>query len=145
MAILKIKKNNVPKTDLSASLMLVDYYQSSKSTLFGDGHYELVLSSAENSSKAILDKYIKEDEDSNEIKTSYTVPYRAVEECMAIINREELHKWNTIDNAINLEGEIIVCKFWDGNRHIRVSTDNMPENGLEVFYEIRNTISKYLP
>ena len=141
---MKLCHQNKKTAPLPENLMLVDYYCSSKSTVGGGGHYELVLSSREKTETLRLDRYIKEDEDTPETKTSFFVPPVALDECMEIIQRHNLASWNDMENPQSTDGAKIVCKFWDGKKHIRVSNENMPENGEEIMQSIRNVMEKYL-
>lgn len=129
---------------LPDNLMLVDFYYSPCATIGDGGHYELVLSSCEKNEFLRLDRYIKDDEDSPEGKTSFLVPCVAFDECMEIIQKHKLSTWNNIKTAQSTDGAKIVCKFWDGKTHIRVSNENMPENGAEIMTSIRKVMEDYL-
>lgn len=129
---------------IAPDLMQVDYYTTSVATVEGDGHYELVLSSTEDRRQARLERYIKEDEEAGEIQTAYLVPFEAVDRVMNYINIHHLFAWNELVDGLSLEGERTVLKFWDGSRHIRVSTDCMPENGKAILEEIGRIIKEYL-
>jgi len=121
-------------------VMMVNLYISSTATVNGDCYTEYVLSTCENKDFAVLDKYIKEQ--GEETKASRKVPYKAITDCMEIINKYDLAGWNDLEDPICLDGARTVCKFWNGEKHIRVSTDSMPQNGLEILNEIRNVIEE---
>ncbi len=123
--------------------MVVDYYYSTNATVDGNGHYEIVLTTLDNSYEAQLDVY-KKSEDSNETCTSYIVPYDAVYECYDVINENELDSWSKLESHTSTDGALTVCKFYKDGEHIRVSTDKMPENGEEILNMVRDTLSKYI-
>lgn len=129
---------------LAPDLTLVDFYTTSVATVGGDGHYELVLSSTEDRKQARLDRYMQEDEESEEEKTSYLVPFRAAEESMAYIRRYHLFAWNELPDGLSLDGDYTAVRFWDGSRHIRVSTDCMPANGQAVLRELGDMLKNYV-
>ncbi len=58
---------------------------------------------------------------------------------MEAVDRHNMRKWK---DGIAITGELYVVKFREAERTIRVSSDDMPENGLEAFGEIREALSK---
>lgn len=128
---------------ISTKKMLVDYYCTTAATEDDGGYYELVLSSLDNPERAVLERYIKEGEGVKEAKTCFSVPYDAVTRCMRIINDNKLSGWNEAEGFCT-DGFKQVCKFWDGEGYVRVSSDNMPINGVSVLNEICAVIEGYL-
>ncbi len=128
---------------ISKKEMLVNYYCAPAATEDGGGYYELVLSSCDKPEMAVLERYIKDGEGLKETKTCFLVPYDAVTRCMRIINDNKLSVWNEAEGFCT-EGFKQVCKFWDGEGYVRVSSDNMPINGDSVLNEICAVIEGYL-
>lgn len=134
----KYKGNEYP-----SNTMLVDYFRATKATVSGDGYHELVLSTTDKPYEIRLDEYQKT-EDSDEICTSYIVPFEAVEKCFNVINKNKLSEWNKLTYPMSLDGANIVCKFYHTGNHMLVSTDAMPKNGEEVFNEIYQVMKEYV-
>ncbi|MDD5923397.1 MAG: hypothetical protein PUC88_01255 [Clostridia bacterium] len=42
-----------------------------------------------------------------------------------------------------LTGGTTVCRFYDGEKQIRISTDCMPEDGAHILNEIKSVILSY--
>lgn len=125
------------------ALMLIDYYTSAVATVGGDGYIEYVISTVEDSEKARLDCYRKDGLSNEELKTSYIVPYEVAEKCFGLINKHGLGRWNAMTDTISTDGQKTVCRFWDGKRHVRVSNEAMPKDGMAILEEIGNTVKSY--
>lgn len=139
-----ISKNSMPYVPkVKKGVMLVDYYTAVKAAVGADGYYELVLTTTADISKVQIDEY-KENAAGEKICTSYTVPYSAAEKCMAIIESYDLSDWNNIRNPASVDGAVTVCKFFDGDTYVRVSTDSMPEDGIKVLDMIKEVLAGYL-
>ncbi len=123
--------------------LLIDYYYAAAATVDGGGHLELTVCSQGDSQTVALDKYIKDCEDSPEIKTSFSVPMGVYEECLEIIKKHKLETWNLLKNPSCSDGEKVVCRFWNGKEHIRVSNDCMPTDGTEIMNSIRDVLQSY--
>ena len=128
----------VPMWDGEADVMLIDCYWETAATVGGDGHHELVVTTTEDPKQVRLDEYIKE-EGGEETCTTFYIPYQVADECLWIIEAYDLAEWNDMEDAVSLDGAKKVCKFWDGETHIRVSTEHMPEDGektLDLLFEM---------
>ena len=135
----------VRKTNWQAAepgTVLVDYYEATRATIGGDRYLELVLRRAEAADTVVLEVY-QGGEEKEEICAQYTVPVEAVERCFEIIDGKKLHKWNETYDGAGLGGGIVVCRFFDGEKQIRVSTDCMPENGEGILRDIGRVIARY--
>lgn len=123
-------------------VILVNYYEATLATIGGDMHLEYVLRKTEKEDTAELEVY-RGGENQEESCIRYMIPFEAVEQCFAIINKKRLHKWNEMYESGGLGGGIIVCRFIDGEKQIRVSTDCMPKNGVEILESIGHVIAGY--
>lgn len=133
-------ENNAGK--LPAGAMLIDYYRAEKAP-DGSGYFELVLYTTENSDTLKLSVYSKNDEEADEIQTDYLVPYKAAENCYKLIEKHQLDSWNTMKNPVSADGMLAVCKYYSNGEYVRVSTEEMPENGAEILDRIAGVMSSY--
>ncbi len=133
-----------PDTAPSNEVMLVDYYTATVATVGGDGYDEYVLSSIGDSKEAArLDYYARWEGDEEETHVSYTVPYEAVEKAYEAIDRERLRNWNDEDMIGGITGGVVVVKFLDGEEYVRLSTDDMPEDGKERLHSVGSVLVSY--
>ncbi|MBQ6849478.1 MAG: hypothetical protein IJN77_00375 [Oscillospiraceae bacterium] len=131
-----------PADNLPAGTMVMDYY--CKATADAGGYSEMVLSTTDDSNTLQLSVYTKTDETASEQCTEYFVPYKTALECYTLIESESLKQWSHISDTVSTDGTLIVFKFYDNGSYIRVSSDNMPENGEIVLNRISNTMMKYI-
>ena len=114
-----------------ADVMLIDCYRATTATADGGGYHELVVTTTEDPEQVRLDEYIKE-EGGEETCTTVYIPYQVADEFLWLIEAYGLTEWNDMEDAVSLDGAKKVCKFWDGETHIRISTEHMPEDGEET-------------
>jgi len=133
-------ENNIKA--LPAGTMLIDYYRTEKAA-DESGYFELVLYTAENSDVLKLSVYSKDDKNTDENHTDYLVPYEAAENCYKLIEKHHLNRWNKMENTFSEDGVFIVCKYCSDGEYVRVSNEQMPENGAEVLDSIANIMSSY--
>ena len=122
--------------------VLVDYYEATRATVGGNRPLEYVLRKTEEKETVVLEVY-RGEEDEEETCERYVVPIEAVEQCFAIIDKNKLHNWNETYDGGGLGGGIVVCRFFDGEKQIRVSTDCMPEEGEHILESIGHVIAPY--
>lgn len=123
--------------------MLVDYYTATVATVGGDSYHELVLYeySGDKLRLSVFDK----DGDSDETREDYLVPVKALEECRAVIKKNEFDNWNDKYEDIGLDGGVTVVKYLNDNGEVvRVSTDCMPDDGKQKLSEIWAVLSSYV-
>ena len=126
---------------VEAGVLLVDYYRTE--TAGGDGYYELVLTTTEDPNQYQLDEYRKED-GGEESRTSYLIPFDILPDCLEIAEEYGMRDWNGNDDSEALDGVRIVCKFRDGEETIRVSSEQMPENGEQALEAMRAMLADCL-
>ena len=127
---------------LPAGTMLIDYYRKEKAA-DDSGYFELVLYTTENSDTLRLSMYSKKDKDKDESLTEYLVPYDAAESCYKLIEKHHLNRWNKNENAVSEDGVLTVCKYCSDGEYVRVSNEQMPENGAEILDSIANIMLSY--
>ena len=138
------EKNSPQAIENPVSLLLVDYYRSQLASEGYDGHFEMVLSTSEKSNQARLDVYYKESGEAEESCVSYIVPYQAVEDCYAVIEKHKMSEWNKMKDSISIDGALEVCKFLKDGAYVRATTEAMPENGMEAIEEVGDVMSGYI-
>ena len=130
--------------DITSGTMLIDYYYADKSAAGGDGYTEMVLYATDNKDQLRLSVYSKENESEYESCTEYLVPYEVAENCYKAIKKHRLDCWNGMKNSVSLDGTLVVCKYYSNGEYIRVSTEEMPENGETVLKNISDIMSEFI-
>ena len=115
--------------------MVFDYYEATVATVGGDESTEYVLYKYDDT-QMILALYRK-DEDSEETMDYCVVPASVLDDCMDMVKKYRMRKWK---KGSGLRGMMYVVKFMDEGEMIRVSSDDMPDNGLEAFNSIRGIL-----
>lgn len=124
-----------------AGTLLVDYRSSVSGTNGYDSYYELVLKKTDSPETVLLEVH-QGSADGEEIH-SYTVPVEVVEKCYEIIKENKLAVWNDKYKENPTTGGGVVCRFYDGEKEVRVTTDCMPKNGAQILGEIRMIMQAY--
>lgn len=138
------KSSTNGENHLVIPIIMVNYYRAVKGAN-GDGYYEMVLCTTDTPYKIALDVFWQENKIDDEIfEQHYMVPYSALEECYAVIDKYGMSKWNDMKNSISLDGALTVCRFVEDGETFRVTSEAMPEDGEEAFEEIRRIMSGYL-
>ena len=115
--------------------MVFDYYEATVATVGGDGYTEDVLYRwAE--SDLLLAKYTKS-EGTNEKTQVCRVPLMYLYECLKTVNLNGMKDWK---DGMGLEGKVYAVRFKDKDSFIRISSDDMPEDGRKAFTEIENVL-----
>ncbi|MBO4235843.1 MAG: hypothetical protein J5928_05360 [Firmicutes bacterium] len=121
-------------------VMLFDYFTQIVGTEEKQGYYEVVLYAIPDNigmhslAEARMDIYTDGGLRSEKVE-SYTVPYAKFERCMEIVEEYKMDRWSELDDddIYVIDGCTYVCKFPNGSQYMRVSSGQMPENGLEAF------------
>ncbi|MBR1589608.1 MAG: hypothetical protein IJ657_00805 [Acidaminococcaceae bacterium] len=122
-------------------VMLIDYFERAVGTPEEAPYYELVLYQ-HNETELLLERYANGGTP-EETVTTFHVPAEVYEKVMQIIQGHDMASWNSHSDCFALDGKLYVCKFQDGERFIRVSSDAMPEDGQTAFHEIRSLLNGY--
>lgn len=122
--------------------MLLDYFERTVGTPEEQPYYELVLYTYSDT-QARLEEYQNGDT-SDELITSYLIPLEGAQEMLDAVKNAGMEKWNTRE-GIAIDGKQYVCKFPDGKDGcVRVSSDNMPEDGVKAFATVKAAMSRWL-
>lgn len=137
----KLKKQDSMLADAEKKLLLLDYYERVVGTPAEQPYYEVVLyhySDAE----VLLEQYTAGGTPAEKV-TAYRVPAKAYEKAMAKVRQWDMAGWYSRKDCFSMEGKRYVCKFRDGERLVRVSSDAMPEDGEAAFSAVRNVLAEY--
>ena len=122
-------------------VMLLDCYRATVATV-GGGYHELVITTTDDPEEVQLDEYIKEEGEEETCRSCY-IQFSVAQEFLCFVDDYGLAEWNDMENGISIDGARMVCKFWDGEGHIRVSTDHMPEDGEETLDTLFELVKSY--
>lgn len=112
---------------------LVDFYYEQN----GSTGYEELLLYGYNSKEVTLCVY-QGDASGQETRTDYLIPVELMDECLALLSDCGLESWESLDEPTSLEGTMIVCKYRkDDGSYVRVSSEQMPEDGEQTLAKIR--------
>lgn len=136
-------KPNVIGLVIGEEVMLLDCYNATVATVGGDGYRELTLYEYSDDELKLC-RYSKS-EDSDEICEAFLAPKKALDECMALAEKYRLAEWSEMKDLISLDGALKVIRLrLDDGSYIRVSSEEMPESGENVFGEMESLLLKYL-
>ena len=124
-----------PEDCIANENMVFDYYEAVVATVGGNESTEYVLYKYTDT-QMVLARYTKE-EDSEEKMDYRLVPSSVLDDCMAKVKKYKMSKWK---DGRGLNGMRYVVKFMDKGEMLRVSSDDMPEDGREAFYAIRGVL-----
>ena len=93
--------------------------------------------------QAKLEEYAEGGTD-HETLTAYLIPLEGAQEMLTAVKEAGMADWNKRE-GIAICGKAYVCKFPDGRGdYIRVSSDNMPEDGAKRFGAVYTTMRKWM-
>jgi len=142
------KENNMQIVeDLLANgqenVMLFDYLERVVGTEKEQGYYEIVLYAIPGEEGALSTEEVRMDVYTDgglrsEKMISKNVPYATFEKVMEIITENKVRKWADMeeDELISYDGCDYICKFPAVDQYMRISSEAMPEDGMEVFSAI---------
>ena len=122
-------------------LLLVDYFQRTVGTEEEEPYFEMVVY-ARNDGSLIMEKYVDGGSPEQTV-TTYDVPAELYERALEIINRRYLDHWDQLQEYESLDGVVFVIRYYNNVKHVRVSSDRMPANGLEAFREMKGLLLEY--
>ncbi len=125
-----------PEDYIANDHLIFDYYEATVATVDGNDSEEFCLYSYTDS-QMILAYYNKPD-GSEETMSYCLVPASVLDDCMSMVKKYKMNKWK---DGRGLNGKRYVVKFPDGDGLMRVSSDDMPENGREAFMAICDVLS----
>jgi len=140
----EVKNSMEPVMQAESGALLFDYYYASQASADSGGHYEITLTAGNDLNMVYLDEYLKGSDEEDEINKCYLVPYDAVDECMAVVEKYGMYDWNERDDTVSIDGALTVCRFPIGETMIRVSSEAMPADGEKAFDAIRDILTGYM-
>ncbi|MCQ2431935.1 MAG: hypothetical protein MJ175_04950 [Clostridia bacterium] len=125
---------NAGKTD---EKLLFDYYEAVVGTVGGDCYDEITITETEGAHR--LHVYHKDD-GAAETHVVFPVGKELLDTVMGLVGEYGMEHWGELSGEA-LDGKQYVVKFRDQNDTlIRVSSDNMPENGTSAFGAVRQAM-----
>ena len=128
--------------DGEQDVMLVDYYTATLGTDGYDSHSEMALYSYSDTQVKLSVYNGAEGEE--ETREDYLVPTSVVDECYRAIDSGDFRNWSKLKNTTALDGGRTAVKFRDGDDYIRVSTDDMPEDGERLLDQVGIVMRGYV-
>jgi hypothetical protein len=126
--------------------VLVDYYAAvaavDEAPGEEEGYYEIVLYD-DDCAELLLEEYTNGGTPNEQVR-SCRVPREAADEAKTLIERYRMPEWNTMDDCDSLEGAVYVCRFNLNGSSVRVTSERMPNDGMEAFSAIRTLLQGYL-
>lgn len=131
-------------SNIPAGTLLVDYFEqqtgiivlAGESAQAEGGYYEITLC-AHSDTQLQLDVYEREHEGADERQKTYYVPAASLNEVYRVIDRYAMKNWNSGKGSGGGPGVYYVCKFYRNGELVRVSSDQMPEDGRDAFAELK--------
>ena len=127
-------------------VMLFDYFRRVVGTEEEQGYYEIVLYAIRDeegkmsTEEARMDVYTDGGLRSEKL-TSHTISYEVFEKAMEVAKEYEMAEWKDNEETFPIDGCIYVCKFPNGTEYCRVSSEEMPENGMEAFNAVLDALT----
>lgn len=134
------KNTRVDLSKLRGETMLIDYYRATVATVGGDGYTELALYYVDGAFE--LRRYEKADPEAEETVEVFAAPAAAYDECAAIIDECGFRGWKP-GEGVGIAGALYVVRFRDGDGYVRVSSEDMPEDGAEKLRRVGAALAKY--
>lgn len=120
--------------------LLADYYEATVATVGGDHYSEMVLYRNANGSYEI-DLFTKF-EDEPEICSVYPADETYYDAIVSVVKENGIDKWNDTKYVAGLTGKEYAFRFYLDGEYYRVTSDNMPDDGLTALAAIRNVLGK---
>ncbi|MBR4162191.1 MAG: hypothetical protein IKR11_01640 [Solobacterium sp.] len=117
--------------------VLVDSFNRITGTVMTQPYSEIVLYEAEPND--ILAVY-KNGDTEDETVSRYYVSKDAYPKILKIILDLQMDTWNDLEDTYPIDGAFYVVRFWDGEKQVRVTSDDMPSDGMQAFYTVDNAM-----
>jgi len=128
-----------PAAALEQKMILVDYFERELTADGPQPYFEAVLYSYSDT-QALMEIYTAGGSD-RERMTSFLVPLETMDQLMEVICAYGMDGWNSQAGSA-VSGKLYVCKFRQGGSLIRVTSENMPDNGVEAFDAVWDVMEK---
>lgn len=141
----EIESRNISVVD-GEPIIMVDYYETAVADVGEDGaengYYELVLYDDQNG-ELLLVEY-RNGGTSREIETRYRVPASVLTDALDVIFNARMDAWNDMSDTVSVDGALYVCNYNDSGSYTRVTSEKMPEDGMEAFSALKALLVSYL-
>ena len=127
---------------LDKNTMLFDYYEATVATVGGDEYKEWVLYACQYEEDWIgIVCYTKYEDDPETESDPVIVPATVLDELMEVAGQYDMAGWEEMD-GIGLNGKYYSVRYPVGEDFVHVTSDNMPEDGRQAFYDCRDIITR---
>ena len=141
----EIASNNISVVD-GEPIIMVDYYETAVAAVGDDGaengYYELVLYDDQNGDLLLVE--YRNGGTPQETETRYRVPMSVLTDALDVIYDARMNEWNGMTDTISADGALYVCSYNDSGSYTRVTSEQMPADGMEAFSALRSLLSAYL-
>ena len=123
------------KAAIREERMVFDYYEATVATVGGDGYTEYVLYRWDETD-LLLARYSRQGTGTEHIRVC-RVPLSYLYDCLIAVGRTGMRSWK---DGVPMTGMVYVVKFTDGDQVVRISSDNMPEDGKAAFHTVGSVL-----
>lgn len=124
-------------------VLLIDYCVKTLATVNGDGYRETVLYQWKDGACEVH-YYSKYEGDEEETHRGFSVDSAVLEEAYRIISKNRISVWKDRRYAPGPDGTQYILKFrTEDGTYIRVSSDNMPEDGQAILAQVKACLDRY--
>ena len=122
--------------------LLFDYY-TAPAAIVGEAFYNETTVNRGSDGLYYVNTYRgSRDKGTTTYHATFAAPDGLLDDLMGVVNEYKMDEWNDGD-GVGLDGAIKVVKFRDtANKLVRVSSEQMPENGEEAFGKVAEILSE---
>ena len=127
-----------PEECITKENMIFYYSEAVVATVGGDGYKEYRIYKYTNS-EVILLKNTKDAE--QELKSDYhLVPVSVFDDCMKLTKKYKMGKGKWLSGGTGIVGGICIVGFIKDGEYVSVSSECMPDNGMDAFDAVRKVL-----
>ena len=124
------------------SKILINYFERVVGTPMEMPYFEMVIYAY--SDIQVMAEVIRDGGTEEETSTKYLVSKEVVDEAYKIIDEYRMKEWYK-ESYPGVEGKFYAIKFLDGEKLIRVTSENVPEeNGMKGIYTMCGLLQRYI-
>lgn len=127
----------VSETENDAGLLIANYYECTR-TSENFSSYELVVKSSSDTARIIIEVF--ENEDNVRQFSKYLVDSEILNHCYDVCEKYQTDQWSNQKNLTSLDGMQCIYKYLYKGKMIRVTTDEMIENGMDFFNRVKHVM-----
>ncbi len=120
--------------------VLVDYYDQVTGTEMKQPYYELVLYRL-NDGTYLLEEYYEGGMKDERVR-GYGVDEDFYQRVIEVIRDCGMEQWKDLDDTFPIDGAYYSCRFFDHDAYTRVTSEDMPEDGIRAFGSVQKALSE---